>query len=267
MTLSLTFVHLYPTILNLYGDRGNVIALRQRCLWRGIGFNVVALGLGDPYDGCGDLLFIGGDQDREQAIVAKDLRKVKGEAIRDAVERGVPLLAVCGGYQLLQRYYRPAEGPELEGLGIFDAYTVHRGSKVPRCIGNIAVEWERGTLVGFENHGGRTYLGLSAQPLGRVLAGFGNNGEDGSEGAIYRHAYGTYMHGSLLPKNPAFTDHLIELALRRQRSDPSFTLPPLDDRLEQRAHSAALAKTFAEKRRYTPRAKSLYSWTKTGDLQ
>lgn len=267
--MKLTFVHLYPNVLNLYGDRGNVITLRQRCLWRGIGFETVAVGLGDTYCGDGDLLFIGGDQDREQQVVAADLRERKGGGIRDAVERGIPLLAVCGGYQLLQRVYRPAAGPDLTGLGLFDAETVHPGIQSPRRVGNLAIEWRHGTLVGFENHGGRTYLGPGVAPLGSVLVGSGNNGEDGLEGAVYRNVYGTYMHGSLLPKNPALADHLLALALRIKYGDPVLTsssskqpgpssgsqvediasmLPPLDDTLEQRAHDAALRQALAGSR-------------------
>jgi CobQ-like glutamine amidotransferase family enzyme len=176
---------------------------------------------------------------------------------------------VCGGYQLLAHYYRPASGPDMRGLGVFDAWTIHKGPQVARCIGDIAISWNGSTLVGFENHGGRTYLG-TAQPIGKVLRGYGNNAEDATEGAIYRNAYGTYMHGSLLPKNPHFADHLIELALQRKYGkkdwsdssvdeagewtqevpslerlktanfDPSLALTPLDDRLEWEAHAFLL---------------------------
>jgi lipid II isoglutaminyl synthase (glutamine-hydrolysing) len=238
--MALTLGHLYPEQLNIYGDRGNIITLRQRCAWRGIHLRVVALGAGDVLaPDAYDLLFIGGGQDKEQDEVARDLRETKSAGLWAAIEDGVPLLAVCGGYQLLARSYRPAEGPVLTGIGVFDAETIHRGKRVPRCIGNIAIRWADSTIVGFENHGGRTYLGPGATPLGRVLAGHGNNSEDHGEGAVYRNAYGTYIHGSLLPKNPHLADHLVSLALQR-RYGPSVGLAPIDDTLEWRAHEAML---------------------------
>lgn len=212
---TLTLGHLYPAQLNLYGDRGNIITLQRRSQMHGIALRVVPLGIGDAlapdeYD----LLFIGGGQDREQAPVSQDMFDMKGIGLWAAVEDDMPILAVCGGYQLLAHYYRPASGPDMRGLGIFDAWTIHKGAHIPRCIGDIAIEWNGSTLVGFENHGGRTYLG-TAKPLGRVLRGHGNNSEDHTEGAVYRNAFGTYLHGSLLPKNPHFADHLLALALRR----------------------------------------------------
>ncbi len=212
---TLTLGHLYPDQLNLYGDRGNILTLQRRCQLRGIELRVVGLGIGDAlapdeYD----MLFIGGGQDKEQAPVAQDLYEIKGIGLWAAIEDDMPVLAVCGGYQLLANYYRPASGPDMRGLGVFDAWTIHKGARAARCIGDIAISWNGSTLVGFENHGGRTYLG-TAKPLGKVLKGYGNNAEDGTEGAVYRSAYGTYLHGSLLPKNPHFADHLIELALRR----------------------------------------------------
>src|SRR5215831_3135889 len=213
--LSLTLGHLYPDQLNLYGDRGNILTLRRRCQLRGIELRVVELGIGDAlapdeYD----MLFIGGGQDKEQAPVAQDLQEMKSIGLWAAIEDDMPVLAVCGGYQLLAHYYRPAEGPDMRGLGVFDAWTIHKGPQSPRCIGDIAISWNGNTLVGFENHGGRTYLG-TAKPLGKVLKGYGNNAEDGTEGAVYRNTFGTYLHGSLLPKNPHFADHLIALALER----------------------------------------------------
>ncbi len=214
--LTLTLGHLYPDQLNLYGDRGNILTLRRRCQLRGIELRVVGLGIGDAlapdeYD----MLFIGGGQDKEQAPVAQDLHEMKGIGLWAAIEDDMPVLAVCGGFQLLAHYYRPAEGPDMQGLGVFDAWTIHKGSRTARCIGDIAIRWNDQTLVGFENHGGRTYLG-TAKPLGKVLKGYGNNAEDYTEGAIYRNAYGTYLHGSLLPKNPHFADYLIQLALQRK---------------------------------------------------
>jgi len=231
--------HLYPTLMNLYGDRGNIITLRRRCEARGIRLEVTDLGLGDRFDPAAyDLVFIGGGQDREQRRIADDLIEVKGEPIRAAAADGMPMLAVCGGYQLFGRSYQPGAGEELPGLGIFSIVTVHPGESVPRCIGNVEAAWQGGTLVGFENHGGRTYLEEGAQPLARVTAGFGNNGEDGTEGAVVENVYGTYLHGSLLPKNPAFADHVILLALKKRYGD-NVTLSPLDDTLETRAHADA----------------------------
>ena len=253
----LRVAHLYPRLMNIYGDRGNIMCLRHRCEARGIGFELTELGPGDRFDASAcDLIFAGGAQDREQRGVADDLLATKADAIRDAVERDVVLLAVCGAYQLFGRYYRDATGAELPGAGIFDLHTSHPGEGARRCIGNIVAEWQRdesedrrsrikgrddaaaSTIVGFENHGGRTWLGPHARPLARVRRGFGNNGQDGHEGAVYRNAFGTYIHGSLLPKNPAFADHLISLALRREHGD--VDLAAIDDRLEQRAHEAAL---------------------------
>ena len=241
-TPELRIGHLYPDQLNMYGDRGNIITLRQRCAWRGVTLRHVTLDLGDtlrPADF--DMLFIGGGQDKEQVEVARDLREVKGSAIREAVESDMPMLGVCGGYQFLAKYYKPAEGPELEGLGILDAWTIHRGKSVARCIGNVALQWGDQTLVGFENHGGRTYLGEGARPLGRVLYGHGNNSEDHQEGCVYRNTIGTYLHGSLLPKNPHLADHLIRLALeRRYGSEADRFMTPLDDTREWQAHDAML---------------------------
>ena len=244
----LRIAHLFPRLMNIYGDRGNILCLVRRCREREIEVEVNELGLGEPLDAeAHDLIFLGGAQDREQDRVAEDLLWVKGAALRDAVEAGVVVLAVCGGYQLFGRAYRQASGAQLEGLGIFDLRTEHPGPDARRLIGNVVAElppepdagWEGGTLVGFENHGGRTYLGPGAQPLARVRSGSGNNGRDGTEGARYRNAFGTYLHGSLLPKNPRFADRLIQLALSRASGD-DVRLAPLDDRLEELAHQAAL---------------------------
>jgi len=241
--LTLRVAHLYPRLMNIYGDRGNIMCLRRRCEVRGIGFELTELGPGDRLDPQAyDLIFAGGAQDREQRGVVDDLLRIKADAIREAVESDVVLLAVCGAYQLFGRFYRESSGAELPGAGIFDLYTEHPGERVPRCIGNVVVEWQSPsgpqTVVGFENHGGRTFLGEGVRPFARVRSGNGNNGRDGTEGAIYRNAYGTYIHGSLLPKNPALADHLIANALRRRFGE--ITLSPIDDRAEQRAHAAAL---------------------------
>lgn len=237
--MKLRIAHLYPSHLNLYGDRGNITCLVARCRWRGIDVIVSELGLGDQLDpNAYDLVFVGGGPDREQERIARDLREVKGDDLRQAVDADAVVLAVCGGYQLLGHFYRPASGPELPGLGLLDLHTVHPGPLAERCIGNIAVSWEGRTLVGFENHGGRTYLGTGCQPLAKVIAGSGNNGGDGTEGAQYKGVFGTYLHGSFLPKNPVFTDHLLQMALARRELE--VTLPPLEDALEQQAHDAAV---------------------------
>jgi CobQ-like glutamine amidotransferase family enzyme len=239
MRPSLNLLHLYPNLLNLYGDRGNIITLRRRSLWRDIDLRIFEVGLGERFpDVEVDLLFMGGDQDREQEVVVSDLRRNHGTSIRRVVDQGVPFLAVCGSYQLLQRFYHPAEGPDLEGIGILDAYTIHPGRDAPRCVGNIIVEWDHGTIVGFENHGGRTFLQGNTRPLGIVNRGFGNNGRDKTEGARFANVFGTYVHGSLLPKNPAFADLLLRLALNRRC--PDFELKPLEDTLEKQAHEAAI---------------------------
>jgi lipid II isoglutaminyl synthase (glutamine-hydrolysing) len=226
---------LYPDLMNIYADRGNVAVLRARCEWRGIGFEAAAAGLGEPLDPAAhDLFYIGGGQDRDQAAVARDLAATKRDALHRAVDRGAALLAVCGGYQLLGTSYQLGE-EELPGIGLVDLCTV-RGDG-PRLIGNCAIEVDLGdgprVLAGFENHGGRTHLGPTAQPLGQVLRGHGNNGADGTEGVRLANAFGTYLHGPLLPKNAWLADRLIELAL-------GVELAPLDDRLEDAAHVAAI---------------------------
>ena len=238
--MELRIAHLYADLMNIYGDRGNVIVMQRRAQWRGIDVSVRAVGLGQTLDWQAfDLIFVGGGQDRQQTLMAADLRQTKAEALVAALADDRVILAVCGGYQLLGRYYRGVDGSELAGLGLFDLHTVHPGGA--RCIGNVLVrcDWDerQRTLVGFENHGGRTYLGPGCVPLGSVLAGYGNNGDDGQEGGHVRNAYGTYLHGSLLPKNPWFADHLLTLALRR-RYGAATTLKPLDDGLEGAAHEA-----------------------------
>lgn len=244
----LRLAHLYPDLMNLYGDRGNIIALRRRCELRGIGLEVVEVSAGDEFDPAAyDLVFVGGGQDREQRRVAEDLQR-HGESIKAAVEDGLPLLSVCGGYQLMGRYYRSADGEELPGISLFDLTTVHPGAGAERCIGDVVAEADGVVLVGFENHGGRTYLGPDAKPLARVLAGHGNNNEDRTEGAVYKNAFGTYLHGSLLPKNPALADRLISLALERKYGDGE--LPPLDDSAEQRAHESARQVALKRARRW-----------------
>ncbi len=234
----LRLAHLYPKLMNIYGDRGNIICLRERCRQRDIDLEVEEIEIGDSFRPREhDLIFIGGAQDREQRRVAEDLAQKAGP-LREAVESDCVALAVCGGYQLMGRYYRGADGEELSGVGLLDLWTVHPGPQARRFIGNVVIEWQGTTLVGFENHGGRTHLGERAKPLGKVVVGFGNNGKDGWEGAVYRNVFGTYLHGSLLPKNPRFADHLIETALQRRL--PGFCLAAIDDHVEEMAHAAAL---------------------------
>jgi CobQ-like glutamine amidotransferase family enzyme len=242
--VNLTLAWLYPDSMSIYGDRGNVIALTKRAEWRGIQLDVWRLPKGERLDHLPDIAMFGGGQDREQRLIERDFLELKGDTIRQAVEQDVPVLAVCGGFQMLGHGYRDADGASIQGLGILDAETVAPRAKDKRCIGNIVVgtdfgSYADGDLVGFENHGGRTTLGPNARPLGRVRKGFGNNGRDGTEGARYRNCFGTYMHGSLLPKNPWFTDYLLEAALKRKYG-PEAKLEPLDDTLELRAHQAVL---------------------------
>ncbi|MBM7854326.1 CobQ-like glutamine amidotransferase family enzyme [Desulfohalotomaculum tongense] len=234
----LSVCHLYPDLLNLYGDRGNVIAFLQRCRWRDIPVQLIELNAGESIDfNRVDFLFLGGGSDREQNLMAADLEKHK-ESLREAIEDGLVVLSICGGYQLLGQYYRTPRGEEIPGLGILDHYTV-AGEK--RLIGNVAIEMNLDgqsiKATGFENHGGQTYLG-SVEPLGKVLAGYGNNGKDGTEGARYKNVFCSYLHGPLLPKNHQFTDYLIKLALQRRGIDKQLT--PLDDSFEKSANNTML---------------------------
>lgn len=230
---------LYPEQMNIYADRGNVSFLQRRCEWRGIGFEYAAAGHGEGIDpGAHDLIYIGGGQDRDQLAVAADMVETKRKALAEAVDDGVGVLAVCGGYQLLGHSYQLGE-ERIEGLGIADLETVREEGE--RLIGNVAIEVEldgrKRVLAGFENHGGRTYLGDVATPLGKVLNGFGNNGKDGFEGVLRERVIGTYLHGPLLPKNAWLADHLIATGLRRQGLPDE--LEPLDDELESAAHDSA----------------------------
>ena len=237
---SIRVVSLYPQVMNVYADRGNVIALAARCRAHGVGCELTAVGIGDPLPAEADLVLIGGGQDREQRRIAAELA-ARGPQLREWVEQDAAVLAVCGGFQLFGHFYRTAQGEELPGAAVFDATTVAPGPGWPRCIGDVLAVSELdgvGEVVGFENHGGRTYLGPGARPFARVLHGYGNNGHDGCEGALYRQAVGTYLHGSLLPKNPALTDRLIAAALRH-RYGPTAPLASLDDPYAKRAHDAA----------------------------
>jgi CobQ-like glutamine amidotransferase family enzyme len=227
---------LYGTKMNIYGDRGNVVALEKRAQWRGIDVEVREIGMGEGIPDDVDIFFWGGGQDQEQVSVAKDIAGAKGEAIRAAVDNGAAMLAICGGYQLLGHGYQPHEGETLPGVGLFDATSV---AGPTRFIGNVVIESpEFGSLVGFENHSGLTHLQGDAVPLGRVVVGNGNNGSDGTEGVIYKNAIGCYLHGSLLPKNPQLTDWLLHAGLRhRYGEDMEFA--QLNDALEQAAHTSA----------------------------
>jgi hypothetical protein len=236
-TMELKIYHMYPDLLNLYGDLGNVTCLRQRCQWRGIQAHVVGFSMTqeDPLVD-GDLFFIGGGSDRGQNIVYSHLLKYSNQ-MGELIEDGAPILAICGGYQLLGEKYIDAEGNDVPGLGIFDYYT---RSEEGRLIGNIIIENSLGlnpeTLVGFENHGGRTYH--DHQPLGKVLVGYGNNGKDKQEGMVYQNCIGTYLHGPILPKNPQLADYLILKALERKYGLKE--LPCLEDDMEYTAHNKVL---------------------------
>jgi CobQ-like glutamine amidotransferase family enzyme len=226
---------LYPELMNIYADRGNMQLLRARCEWRGIGFELAGASLGEAVDpDAHDFFYMGGGQDRDQALCARDMVQTKKDALHAAADRGAVVLAVCGGYQLLGHEYE-MQGERLPGVGLVDLRTVREPG--PRLIGNCAIEAELGdgprVIAGFENHGGRTYLGSGERPLGRVLKGHGNNDRDGHEGVRRGNVIGTYLHGPLLPKNAWLADRLIELAL-------GTSLEPLaDDSLEEAAHQSA----------------------------
>jgi lipid II isoglutaminyl synthase (glutamine-hydrolysing) len=238
--MELRLIALYPEQMNIYADRGNIVFLQRRCEWRGIGFSYTAAGPGDRIDPAAhDLFYIGGGQDRDQRMVAGDMVESKRRDLAAAVDDGAVVLAVCGGYQLLGHSYQLGE-ERIPGLGLADLETVREPGE--RLIGNVAIEADLGTgphlIAGFENHGGRTYLGDDAVPLGRVVKGYGNNGGDGFEGVRRNNLIGTYLHGPLLPKNASLADRLIQLALgRREGAEPE--LEPLDDSMEAAAHESA----------------------------
>lgn len=264
----LTIGWLYPELMSTYGDRGNIIALQKRCEWRGIEVEVRHLDVGFNHEQLAtcDLLFMGGAQDRQQKIVGEDLKK-KRSALKKMVESYTPGVYICGAYQFLGKYYKEADGTMVDGLGILDLYTESPGENVRRLIGNVVIELgsnilraipslpresrevkkvdssrlrsNNNYLVGFENHGGRTYLGDNVKPLGKVIVGFGNNGEDKTEGAVYKNSFGSYLHGPILPKNPHFADLLIRLALEKKYGE-KVTLVDLNDTLEWQAHEAIL---------------------------
>ncbi|MDO8618982.1 MAG: glutamine amidotransferase [Candidatus Daviesbacteria bacterium] len=267
--MKLTIGYLYGDYMNIYGDTGNIFTLQKRAEWRGIEVEVKQISVGDNLrPGEVDLFFFGGGQDLQQEIVAQDLTKTnKGKIVKQEIEKGVPLLAICGGYQLLGAYYqpmlpfahgKPAQGAKLPGTGLFPVFT-QAGEK--RMIGNIVIKTSAISyqlsdktkksedrrlmtddyLVGFENHSGQTFLNKGAKPLGETIKGFGNNGTDRTEGCIYKNAIGCYMHGSLLPKNPKLADWLIKRALE-VKYNKEITLESLDDELENQAHNFAVSK-------------------------
>jgi len=251
--MKLVIYHLYPDLLDLYGDRGNILALSARCRWRGIDVEIRRVTLGSPIDfSQADILFLGGGSDREQSLLVEDLGS-RAKQLADSIEDGLVVLTICGGYQLLGQYYQTGEGKKIPGLGILDLYTV-AGNR--RLIGNVVAEIDQemkqeiyrngsvknkkdhpvslNTLVGFENHSGKTYLGPGLKPIAKVIRGYGNNGDDNLEGVRYKNVLGTYLHGPLLPKNPHIADWMIRLALLRRGFDNP--LPFLEDTFEINAH-------------------------------
>lgn len=240
--MELKICHMYPDVLNLYGDRGNVLCMTRRLKWRGIDASVTKLPIGDSRSLAGfDLVFIGGGQDFEQQVLLSDLHRGKDKEIKAAIEDGVTFLTICGGYQMLGSYYETYDGKRCDFIGALDLYT--KGS-VKRMIGNYKFQCSPSAggsmVVGFENHSGKTWLGSGLEPLGKVLSGYGNNGEDGSEGAHYKNVFGTYSHGPLLPKNPELCDLILKTALERKYG--SAELLPLDDSFELLAHDEMCAK-------------------------
>lgn len=232
---TLRIAHLYPKLLNIYGDNGNIITLKKRCEWRGINVEVDEIDIGDSLQEH-DIYFIGGGQDLQQIEVSKELQKHKN-FLHHERDRMAVFLGICGGYQLLGHYYQPHNSEKLMGISLLDAYTI-AGNK--RFIGNVTVKSEfvePEILVGFENHSGLTYLKGDTLPLGKVVVGNGNNSSDKTEGARFKNVFGTYMHGSFLPKNPQFADYMLELAL-------GIKLPPLDDSIEINAHNALINKKY-----------------------
>ena len=250
---------LYPKLMSTYGDRGNVICLQRRCQWRGLNVSILPLDQQTDVDTFAqfDLIVGGGAQDRQQEIVMRNLQGEKAEIISHKINSGIPGVFTCGSPQLLGKYYEPALGQRIEGLGILDLVTKHPGVETARCIGNVAFEIvasplaedlkmmlnESPMVVGFENHGGRTYLG-EVSPLGKVVSGYGNNGEDGFEGAFHQNAIATYAHGPLLPKNPFLADWLIVKAIE-QKYQEKITLTPLDDTLADRGRKMMLDKILS----------------------
>ncbi len=249
MTADVRLCHLYPDEMNIYADRGNIAVFARRLEWRGMSLQISTAGPGESLDPTAyDLIYLGGGQDRDQAFVADDMIRTKGAAINSAVEDGVALLAVCGGYQLAGRGYTGTNGSRMPGIGLFDADTI-AGSR--RLIGDVLIRADLGgqqaEVAGFENHAGRTELGAGATPFGTVLAGHGNDGTSGFEGATRLRAIGTYLHGPLLPRNPWLADHILAWAIEH-RTGTAPTLAPLDDALETEAHRVAVGRARGDRR-------------------
>lgn len=239
--LKISIAHLYPELLNLYGDIGNIITLKKRCEWRGIEVDFEEIHVKDEIKEH-DLYFIGGGQDKQQEEVADILYSHKDFLLKER-DNGAVFLGICGGYQLFGHYYQPHDKEKLKGISLIDAYTV-AGSK--RFIGNVTAETgflNPKTIVGFENHSGLTYLQGETKPLAYVTTGNGNNGSDKTEGARFKNVFGTYLHGSFLPKNPHFADYLIELALEKRYGE-KIMLPPLDDKIEMDTHYSLINKAY-----------------------
>ena len=242
----LRICHMYPDLLNLYGDRGNVLSLIRRAELRGISVKLVPVSIGDDFDQNDfDIVFLGGGQDAEQNVIRRDFVEVKGPKVKEAIESGMVFLCICGGYQMLGKYYQEHDGTKIECLGAIDVYTVGEDVRyIQDTTYEAAFLKEEGVedsaiLYGFENHSGRTYLGPTVKPMAKVLEGAGNNGKDGFEGAIYNNVYCTYSHGSFLPKNPRMTDHLLSLALKRRYGE-DYELPELSTENEDFARAALL---------------------------
>ena len=245
--MRLRICHLYGGHMNIYGDDGNIITIVKRCQWRGIETSVETVNIGDKINSDRfDFYFFGGGQDQQQVAVSADLKKTNGKLLKKAVREDAVVFTVCGGYQLMGHYYQPADGSQLAGVGLLDVITI-AGRK--RMIGNIVIELNKQLtinsqqstkLVGFENHSGQTFLGRNTKPLGRVIAGFGNNGRDKTEGAWHENVFGCYLHGSVLPKNPHFADFLIERALMRKYG--KVNLSKLDDSAEWQTHQSLLTR-------------------------
>ncbi|MCM1339369.1 MAG: hypothetical protein NC191_06835 [Muribaculaceae bacterium] len=240
-SLKISIAHLYPKLLNLYGDLGNIITLTKRCAWRGIEVEFEEINIGDSIKSH-DLYFIGGGQDKQQEDVAEELYANRSQLLAQR-DDGAVFLGICGGYQLFGHYYQPHDKDKLKGISLMDAYTVAGKN---RFIGNVTVETDflsPNTLVGFENHSGLTYLQGETKPLGKVVVGAGNNSEDRFEGGRYKNVFGTYLHGSLLPKNPHFADYLISLALEKRYGE-QIELAPLDDSIEVQTHCSLVGKAY-----------------------
>lgn len=242
--MKINIAYLYPDLLNIYGDRGNILAFVKRCSWRNIEINIDEINIGDKINpDLYDFYFIGGGQDQQQITVSEELQKQK-DLFKKAMDNEAVFLAICGGYQLLGHYYKPHDSDELKGISLLDAYTIAGNT---RYIGNVTVHTDlpldkQNTLVGFENHSGLTYLQGETKPIGQIITGNGNNGSDGLEGAYKKNVFGTYLHGSFLPKNPHFTDYLIKLCLNRNYG--TVKLADIDDMLEWAAHKKVIKKKY-----------------------